>query len=130
MICLIYFINEKWGKDSHAREITSLAIVVTIYSSGKSFSQVSDSYIRLMNSKTKHEYARMKLGGDPKSNAVVFAILSRDIKDRNRWSMLSLGQEATGNTCKVIETDLWDGKWNGTAKYLPSSTPDNCCIVC
>lgn len=109
-------------------KVSALAFVVTIYTANGSFRDVTDSYVRLFNSNgAKHEFARYKLTGNIKSNAVVFAILSRDTADRNKWVLLTLGQECDGRSARFLKTDLWDGMWDGVSRYQVGGS--ECCTI-
>ncbi len=96
---------------------------VVLASSGRSFAEVTDSYIRLYIPYTGHELARFTLGPGLKSNSVVFCELIRSKQFGEPWSVLVLGEEAEGRIAFQMRTKLWDCSGVSTVSVGASSAP-------
>ena len=113
------------------QSIDALAFVVNVYSSHANFSSITNSYVRLFDPKTKHEFARLTLGGHIKSRGVIFCIVYRGQAGKP-WTLLSCGEECEGRTCKDVTTKLWDGSLNkprGAMRAAETRTPAGCCNI-
>lgn len=115
----------------------ALAFVVQVFSSAFSFANIQESYVRIFNPTNNHVFAKFKLTDQLTKRGVVFCMLLRDHEDHNTWRLVSLGQECDGSTARSCATNLWDGLWDGTAKYAESSNSrqaqaqeDGCCAIC
>merc|ERR1719217_134361 len=86
--------------------IDCVVCVANVYTSGVSFADISNAYIRLVNADTDQELARVPLsGGGLKGNALVFAKLYRTTAGKGSmssgegapvpWQLLSLGMATT-----------------------------------
>lgn len=101
--------------DKVAPDISALAFVVTIYTSGRSFKEVLSSYIRLFDPVTQHEFARLTLDGSCKKSGVIFCVISRGATPPDPWSVLSVGEPCEGKTCREVTCGLWDGSLDATS---------------
>lgn len=87
------------GMPSH---IESLWVVVNIYSKGRSFAEVTDSYVRLCASKTGHTLAQYELDGTVSSEGVIFCKLKS--AGPKTWYMEALGLPTEGKTARHATT--------------------------
>jgi stress response protein SCP2 len=74
--------------------VTDLYITVTIYSTGATFSNVKNAYVRLCAIKNNHELVRFPLTTKIHKNALVFACLRRS--PMGTWQLTALGKPAEG----------------------------------
>ena len=115
-------------------DIDALAFVVNVYSNHASFSSVTNSYIRLFDPSSNHEFARLTLGENISSRGVIFCVLYRGSAGKP-WTLLSCGEECEGRTCKDVVTKLWDGSLNkprggrAAAPTTAAPTTAGCCII-
>lgn len=116
--------------------VTNLAFTVNIYSSGCTFQDITNSYVRLFNTKTQHEYCRFTLSNNSSltKEGVVFAMLQRGgsatAGTGTGWSVLVLGEPCSGRTARTIYTTLWDSQNNAPAPPAQQSGGgDGCCVV-
>jgi stress response protein SCP2 len=110
------------------KNFAALAFCVNIYSSGRSFKEVTNSYVRLFDPATKHEYARLSLDANCKANGVIFCVIYRG-KANEPWSLLSVGEDCGGNTCMSVVCGLWDGNLRETFSSAPAAAPAGCCVL-
>ena len=112
--------------------IDALAFVVNVYSGHGSFAAVTNSYVRLFDHKTNHEFARLTLGAHINSRGVIFCMVYRG-KPGKPWTLLSCGEECEGRTCKDVTTKLWDGSLNKPSGAMRAAdtrgSPDGCCSI-
>ena len=115
------------------KEISALAFVVNIYSSGASFSDITQSYVRLFDNVDGHEFARFTLAEHLSSQGVIFCVVYRGTKPDEAWSVFSVGEECQGQTCMDITTKLWDGSLRNVNNLATTSAQEGgggCCTVC
>ena len=113
------------------QNIDALAFVVNVYSSHANFRSVTNSYVRLFDPKTNHEFARLTLGGHVNSRGIIFCMVYRGQAGKP-WTLLSCGEECEGRTCKDVTTKLWDGSLNkprGAMRAAETRTPNGCCNI-
>ena len=125
------------------KKITALAIIVNVYTLDRTFSDVTNSYVRLTDSDGKHEYARYTLGtGGSKSNAsnqgaaqqgLIFCMLYRNKGWSSGWTLQSVGEPCEGRTVFDVRTKLWDGTPSRNQPLAGEITArrdgDGCCVV-
>jgi tellurium resistance protein TerZ len=131
----------KINLDQVPPQCVGLAFVVNIYSSGRSFTEVQNSYIRLIDPKNNHEYTRFTLDNSLKTSSVLFCLLSRDRLDTARWDLTALGQDCgSERTIRQVQCHLWEGTWGGNSRFQVPPTKitdvdtsgcgDGCCAIC
>ena len=128
--------------DHVEKHITALAIVVTIFSHNRSFKDVDDSYVRLLDPKTNHVYANYSLTGSLTKTGLIFCNLIRGKTSADGWSLLSIGEQCDGNSVRNVTTNLWDGCWDGVRREptadssagitgaTTATAEDCCCAIC
>ena len=118
--------------DSVLPDVHTLAFVVNIYTSGGSFSQVYDAYVRLCDEKG-HELARYKLDGSVNTTGLVFCKLYRS--GDGAWRFLACGEGCSGRTAKDAGTT---NVVRGVQEPIPLSAGagggggsggEECCII-
>jgi len=82
--------------DTMPNQVESLWVTVNIYSEGRSFREVKDSYVRLCASSNGHELARYTLDSSVSSRGIVFCKLSTG--GPTTWYMEALGLPCDGPT--------------------------------
>jgi hypothetical protein len=111
-------------------DVAKIVIVVNIYSSGGSFSDVSNAYVRMCAIKNGHELARFKLEKGQPGNGLLFATLHRS--PVGTWLLSAQGDAIhNANTAKDANC-LKACKIKGTAANTGEGTPsagDGCCII-
>lgn len=105
--------------DEIPKKVIKICLFANIFSffgtSTKTFGNVRQSYIRLVNSQTNQELCRYSLEDDFKDyNGVHFADLVRD--DNNDWNFVTLGKGLNGSVSDIKKYCL-----NGTVKALNKS---------
>lgn len=125
--------------------IKSLVILVTIYSSGRTFSDVSDSYVRLMDEHGKHVYAKYTLSGALSKSGLIFCMLVRGDSHGDPWRLVSVGEECDGKTARSVESKLWEGSFDSSSHIIQAVHPNaptisvaapttssngGCCVIC
>ena len=104
--------------DAMPEAVRCCYIVVNIYSSGRSFADVHDAYVRLVSCKTHHELARFELHDGLTSNGVVFAKLRRAPSSggaNREWQLCTIGDGCEGavagseGTLRACHVDGWLG---------------------
>lgn len=89
--------------DQVGPEVEKIAIAVTIYAGRtrrQSFGQVRNAYIRLHNTETDTEVARLNLTTDTSSaTAIIFGELTR--RNGNEWEFIGSQQEVAGGLSGV-----------------------------
>jgi hypothetical protein len=108
--------------------VSSLVIVVNVYTAGGSFSTVKDAYVRLVAIKNNHELCRFKLDSSIRSNGLIFATLQRS--PMGNWMLLADGKEANGNTCQNYEFRVALGAQHESPHYgVRGGGGDGCCTI-
>ena len=93
--------------DCMPKEVKACYIVVNIYSSGKTFRDVRNAYMRLVACSTHQELARYSLHKGILSRGVLFAKIRRapSASGSNRaWHLETLGTECDGGTATSFQT--------------------------
>jgi tellurium resistance protein TerZ len=113
------------------KDVAALAMVVNVFTDGGSFENISESYVRLFDGESGHEYARYTLDARYKKRGMVFCVLYKG-QGGEPWSVLSVGEECDGRTAHAIHTTLWDGSLDGSSPSPPSNAAvsnEGCCTV-
>lgn len=129
--------------DKVEAHISALVIVVTIFSSGRTFSDVKDSYVRLMDEHGKHVYAKYTLTSALSKSGLIFCMIVRGEGPGQPWRLVTVGEECDGKSARGVESKLWEGSHNTTSHIIqavhpnapsnfsaPTSSNDGCCCVC
>lgn len=80
-------------------QVAHLVFTINSYS-GQKFTDIANSYARLVDANTKQELVRFSLTESEKRTGVVMAVLSRT--PQNTWEMRALGQFVDGRTVKKL----------------------------
>mmetsp|Transcript_36984 Transcript_36984/g.47558 ORF Transcript_36984/g.47558 Transcript_36984/m.47558 type:complete len:411 (-) Transcript_36984:99-1331(-) len=122
--------------DEVPTNICHLAFTVNIYSDGRNFSEVSNSYVRMMGA-NDHVMAIYKLDGSITSRGLLFAVLSRR---NNQWSFKAVGGGIDGgraydSECLEDVRALMEGREPQTVSLIESPAQENtadsggCCSI-
>lgn len=130
--------------DKVEKHVTALVIVVTIYSLNRTFGEVENSYVRLMNESGSHVYAKYTLSGALTKNGLIFCELIRGAKGEP-WTLVTLGEECEGRSARQVKSLQWEGDASnidysatgGVPTVVEPSTTtahsgagDGCCVIC
>jgi len=95
------------GNDKHqidvnlkrlSRKVNTLIFVVTLFTSGATFADVEDSYVRLIDANTKAEYCRYTIESSGKETAKIMCKLYR--YGYTAWRLKAIGHPAQGRLYK------------------------------
>merc|ERR1711879_1023707 len=95
------------GSDNHqidvnlkrlSRKVNTLIFIVTLFTSGATFSEVEDSYVRLIDSSSKKEYCRYTIESSGKETAKIMCKLYR--YGYTAWRLKAIGHPAQGRLYK------------------------------
>jgi len=95
------------GSDNHqidvnlkrlSNKVNTLIFVVTLFTAGTTFSEVEDSYVRLIDSGTKNEYCRYTIDSSGKETAKIMCKLYR--YGYTAWRLKAIGHPAQGRLYK------------------------------
>ena len=107
--------------------VDKLHIVVNIYTSGGTFSNVSNAYVRMCAVKNGHELCRYKLDGNCQTNGLLFATLHRG--PLGNWQLEAKGTEVSGRTATQASC-LAGCKVEGNSDFKPGmDESDECCTL-
>jgi stress response protein SCP2 len=123
--------------DQIPSECTGLVFVVNIFSSGRHFGEVVDSYVRVVDPVRDHEYIKFKLDHDLKTSGVVFCTIMRDPENPALWDLTTIGQDCGGRTVRDVRCHLFEGGWDDIPAFsgapakaqTSSSSDDGCCVI-
>lgn len=134
--------------DKVEKHVSALAILVNIYSSGFTFSDVQDAYVRLMDEHGKHVFAKFTLHAGLSKSCLIFCMLVRGDTPKQPWRLVSIGEESDGKTARAVESTLWEGSFTSSAHVIQAVYPptpsiplstapaaaqssnDGCCSIC
>jgi tellurium resistance protein TerD len=108
--------------DQIPQDCAGLVFVVNIYTLDRSFAEVTDSYVRVVDPKGGHEYIRFKLDNSLKTSGVIFCTIMRDPQNPSVWDLTSIGQDCGGRTVREVKCHLFEGVWDNNAAFAGSAT--------
>ena len=73
-----------------SQDVIYLGCVINVFTSGKSFSDVTDAYCRLIDWNSKTEFCKYKLNGSGSKKACLMCYLKRD--GENKWKIKATGE--------------------------------------
>jgi tellurium resistance protein TerD len=103
-------------------QVAALAIVVTIFSPNRTFGEITDSYVRLLDARTGHAYAKYELTQQLTKSAVVFCTITRGATPSDPWTLMTVGEGAVARTGRVLRCNLWDAFYSAAGQRV-STTP-------
>lgn len=128
--------------------VSALAFVVNIYTTGGSFKNIKDSYVRMYDPNSRHEYARLTLDNRYTKSGVVFCVIYRGQGPNTPWTVLAVGESCDGRRATEVGCALWDnpnaapstgppesGTWDRSRAPTSASATsgnnggDGCCIL-
>merc|ERR1712137_39685 len=95
------------GSDNHqidvnlkrlSNKVNTLIFIVTLFTNGATFSEVEDSYVRLIDSGSKNEYCRYTIDSSGKETAKIMCKLYR--YGYTAWRLKAIGHPAQGRLYK------------------------------
>ncbi|GMH77942.1 hypothetical protein TL16_g07593 [Triparma laevis f. inornata] len=111
--------------------VHKLYIVVNIYTTGGSFEQVSDAYVRMVSIGNGHEFCRYNLDSKISTNGLLFAQLIRG--PLGNWQLNATARPCNGKVAddsemkqalKITGDSSWRGKFHRSADDGPE-----CCTI-
>jgi stress response protein SCP2 len=95
--------------DKVDKYVDALAIVVTLFTLNRTFDEIKNSYVRLMDESGAHVFAKYSLTGELTQNALVFCQLVRGATVNDPWTFIAVGEQCTGRSAPMVKSLLWEG---------------------